>query len=384
MADFSYDRLRRWPDVEAPNLVAADATDRLIIDESAAAVRANPAAVVVVGDRYGALTLAAVALHGATAVRVHQDPLSGELALARNAEEMGLAGSFATHALDAELLDGARVVLLQLPKSLAELHETAEMIATYADPEVVVYAGGRVKHMTPTMNDVLRRCFTDVSATLARQKSRLLVARGPHADVERTFPRRERHEDLDLWVCAHGATFGGTKIDLGTRLLLGFLDRMAPAAATAIDLGCGTGVLAAALARSRPALQVIATDESAAAVASTTATASANGVQDRLTVLRDDAMASFADESADLIMCNPPFHLGTSVHAGTALKLFGSTGRVLRPGGELWTVFNTHLAYRRVLERVVGPTRVVGRDAKFTVTVSRRSAALPRGAAEAR
>ena len=374
MAEFSFDGLRRWPDVEAPNLVAADATDRLIADESAPAVRANPAAVAVIGDRYGALTLAAIAVNGAAGVRVHQDPLSGELALASNAQSAGLGDRYASHRLDAELVGGARVVLLQLPKSLAELLEIAEVVAGHADSDVVVYAGGRVKHMTPTMNEVLRTCFADVSATLARQKSRLLVAREPRPDVEPTYPRREHHDDVDLWVCAHGATFGGTKIDLGTRFLLGFVDRMAPAAARAVDLGCGTGVLATVLARSRPELQVVATDESAAATASATETAAANEVGARVTVLRDDAMASMPDQSVDLIVCNPPFHLGTSVHAGAAIKLFGAARRVLRPGGELWTVFNTHLAYRGALGRIVGQTRVVGRNARFTATVSKNTA----------
>ena len=371
MSEFSFERLRRWPDVEADNLVAADATDRLITDESAAAVRANQSGVAVIGDRYGALALAAAAKNDATLVRVHQDLLSGELALAKNAEAAGLADRSTNHPLNGDLLRGARVVLVQLPKALAELQEIAEVVATHADPDVVVYAGGRLKHMTPTMNHVLRTCFSDVSATLARQKSRVLIARGPRPDVTPTFPRREHHDDLDLWVCAHGAAFGGTKIDIGARFLLGFLDRMAPAAQAAVDLGCGTGVLAAALARSRPELHIVATDDSAAAVASTTETALANDVSGQVTVVRDDAMASMPDGSADLVVCNPPFHLGTSVHAGTAIKLFAAAHRVLRPGGELWTVFNTPLRYRGPLLRTVGPTRVVGRNAKFTVTVSR-------------
>jgi len=58
------------------------------------------------------------------------------------------------------------------------------------------------------------------------------------------------------------------------------------------------------------------------------------------------------------------------VHAGAALKLFDAAGRVLRPGGELWTVFNSHLGYDKQLSRSVGPTTVVGRNARFTVTVS--------------
>ena len=98
----------------------------------------------------------------------------------------------------------------------------------------------------------------------------------------------------------------------------------------------------------------------------------ANGISDRVQILRDDAMSTLPDASVDMIVCNPPFHLGTSVHAGDALKLFGAAGRVLAPGGELWTVFNSHLAYDGQLNRAVGPTRVMGRNAKFTVTVSTR------------
>lgn len=147
---------------------------------------------------------------------------------------------------------------------------------------------------------------------------------------------------------------------------------MHPTAATAVDLGCGTGVIAAALARARPTLSVLATDQSAAAVSSAAATATANELTARVQVLRDDAMSTLPDASVDLILCNPPFHLGTSVHAGAALKLFNAAGRVLAPGGELWTVFNSHLAYDRQLNRAVGPTRVVGRNPKFTVTASTR------------
>jgi len=58
------------------------------------------------------------------------------------------------------------------------------------------------------------------------------------------------------------------------------------------------------------------------------------------------------------------------VHAGLAEKLFVDAARVLRPGGELWTVWNTHLGYRPMLTRIVGSTRQVGRNTKFTVTVS--------------
>ncbi|MFB2557225.1 class I SAM-dependent methyltransferase [Herbiconiux liangxiaofengii] len=384
MPEFSFDALRRYPDVEADNLFAADASDRLILDEALGALEAvrgldGPDAagrgrVVVIGDGYGALTLGAAAVLDLHGIRVHQDSRAGELALAENARrasDIDLTGRFVNLPLGRELLEGARVVLLQLPRSLAELDDVTRAIAAYADPEVVVFAGGRVKHMTPGMNDVLAESFDRVTATLARQKSRVLVATMPREGVTPAPVRREFHAEPEpgLEVCATGGAFAGTKIDIGTRFLLGSLDAMKPDARTAVDLGCGTGVLSAYLARARPDLRVIATDQSAAAVESARQTMEVNGIRN-VEVVQDDALAGFDDGSAELVLLNPPFHQGSTVHAGIALKLFQAAGRVLAPGGELWTVFNSHLAYRAALQRAVGVTRQVDRNAKFTVMVS--------------
>ncbi|MFC6356152.1 class I SAM-dependent methyltransferase [Luethyella okanaganae] len=377
------DALRRFPDVEAANLHAVDAADRLLLDEAAGALSLlGPGELVVVGDHYGGLALAAAALHGLRGIRVHQDPLSGELALSANAEALGLSGSYRSADLDGELFSGARLVLMQLPRGLAALEEIVELIALTAEPSVVVYAGGRIKHMTPAMNDVLSRHFVRVDVSLARQKSRVLragelrrsVVRSPvqGRQLDPVWPRVQFHSDIGMYVAAHGDAFAGTSVDIGTRFLLQHLDDASPEAETAIDLGCGTGILGTALAMRRPAIRVIASDQSAAAVASTLATVRANEVNDRVSVVRDDALGAQASSSAEFIVLNPPFHLGPAVHAGIALKLFEDVGRVLAPEGELWCVWNSHLAYVPVLERLIGSTRQIARNSKFTITASRR------------
>lgn len=367
-----FDRLRRFPDVEAPNLFAVDAADRLILDEAADALAAAPTGtVVVIGDHYGALTAGVALVHGIAGVRVHQDPLTGELALANNARELGFSDAFTSHGLDEKLLSGARVVLMQLPRSLAELAEIAQLIALHADPAVRVFAGGRDKHITPAMNKVLGESFSDVSASRGRQKSRVLKASEPKTDVAITFPMTERLDEFDLDVVAHGAVFAGASLDIGTRLLLENLGKIAvDPLSDVIDLGCGSGILAAAIARKFADVHVIATDQSSAAVASALATATANGVGDRVSGLRDDAVSSLPSASADLVLLNPPFHVGAAVHTGGALKMFEAAGRVLRPGGELWTVHNAHLGYREPLKAAVGPSEAMAKNAKFIVMKS--------------
>lgn len=363
-------RLRRFPDVEAANLQAWDATDSLLLD-TAAEFLPGDGNVTVIGDRYGALTLSLAESQATTtgAVRVHQDLVTGEKALRNNSDTLGIGG-FEQLPLGPSLLAGARLVVMQLPRTLAELEEAADAVARYAEPDVVLLAGGRIKHMSLGMNDVLARCFEDVKPQLARQKSRVLVARTPKLRTRPLpYPIVEENAELGITVCAHGAVFSGTKLDIGTRFLLTFLPKMA-SAAHAVDLGCGTGILAAMYARSHPDAQVTATDRSAAAVASATCTVQANGLSGRIRVLQDDAMESLPEASAGLILLNPPFHLGASVHAGAGIKLFEAAARVLEPGGELWTVFNSHLPYLPALERLVGRTTVQGRNTKFTVARS--------------
>jgi 16S rRNA (guanine1207-N2)-methyltransferase len=366
--DFPYARLRRRPDVEADNLQAHDATDALLVARALALdVRGDDIAVI--GDEYGAITLPLTA-SGRKGVRVHQDLATGRRALALNAADLGLDG-FVPHELDADLLAGVRLVLLQLPKSLAELEEIADAVARWAAPDVVLVAGGRVKHMTLAQNEVLARSFGSVQAERAERKSRLVVASAPRkVPADPPFPVFQRHGDLTL--VAHGGTFAGARLDIGTRVLLDVLDDSAPAAGTVVDLGCGTGALAVSYAAAHPEARVIATDRSAAAVASARATVAANGVAARVSVTHDDAGSELPDASADLVLLNPPFHLGTSVHAGAATRLFEAAARLLGPGGELFTVFNSSLAYRAELTRLVGTTEQLRRTPKFTVTRSVR------------
>ncbi len=382
--DALFARLRRDPDFDAEELLPFDATDHLLLRTVAAdrAVSATPhhlgaGELAVIGDRHGALTLGAATALGATAIRTHQDPLLGELALQQNAEREGLTGSFTSHALGPELLDGARTVLLQLPRGLDALTEIAEAIARWARPEVRVYAGGRVKHMTRGMNDVLGRSFADVSAGLGWRKSRLLFASGPRreAGAHQSFPRWGSDPAIDFDLAAFGATFGGPVLDRGSRLLLGTLASAPSTAERVVDLGCGNGVLAVSAARALPRARVIATDQSTAAVEATRLTSEAAGVADRVEVHREDATDAVSDEWADLILLNPPFHTGATVHAGVAHRLIRACARALAPGGELRLVFNSHLRYRSLVEQEIGPTRQLARDATFTVLSARRRGA---------
>ncbi|GAA1865127.1 methyltransferase [Paeniglutamicibacter psychrophenolicus] len=376
--DFSL--LSRWPDVEDENLHAVDAADRLLLDlASEAGWPAEPGRVVILGDHYGALVLGALDA-GVRGIRVHQDALSGARAIDANAASLmpGLSGEYRQLPPGAELLRGATLVLMALPRSLDALEEMLGFIAEHAEPFVTVMAAGRIKHMNLSMNQVLGSYFGSVTASLGRQKSRVLTATGllPAGQLPATrFPLQQSFPlglAKPLELRAYAQTFGGAKLDPGTRFLLEHLEPPA-GARRAVDLGCGNGTIGTYLAVKHPRLSVHACDQSASAVASTQSTAAANGVGDRVLAVQDDALGTLPAASEQLVVLNPPFHMGNTVHAGIALKLIADAGRVLAPGGELWCVWNSHLGYRSQLEKLVGSTRQVARNPKFTVTVSTKA-----------
>ncbi len=82
-----------------------------------------------------------------------------------------------------------------------------------------------------------------------------------------------------------------------------------------------------------PMAEVIASDQSAAAIAATRLTATAAGVEDRLKLDRADASEAVPTGWADLVLLNPPFHVGATVHAGVGQRLIRSCAGALAPGG---------------------------------------------------
>lgn len=275
-----------------------------------------------------------------------------------------IPGGLRASALDAEGLAGADAVWMRLPKSLAALDQIAGLVAVHADPGVRLVAGGRVKHMTRSQNEVLARHFGKVHASLGRQKSRVLHASGP---LPGPMPGVERRhdDDTDIEVLAFPGTFAGAGIDIGTRLLVPHLADVTQGRVH--DLGCGNGTIATLLACD-PARQVSASDVSACAVASTRATAEANGVH--IAVRQAAGLAHLANHSLDAIVTNPPFHVGTTKESAPTLEMFADAARVLRPSGEFWCVFNSHLPWRARLRELVGPTRVIDQNRNFTVVMS--------------
>ena len=359
-----------------------DPVARLLLDEAGT----PPGRVLVVDDVGGALTRHLIGL--GTDVRAWCDDLRDERAVPADVRTPPPTPA-----------DDWRpdLVLWRLPKGMGALEDIAERLSGVLPADGRVLAGGRTKHMTQGQNEVLARSFEDVSASLGRQKCRVLRATGPRRPV-RSWPRRGLVGEAGLTVVAHGGVFSTHRLDDGTRLLLQSLGRTgaagggrrgrargrgggllaggggarggggvagAGAGRRALDLGSGSGIIAAWLAAR--GWVVDASDVSTDAVASTLLTAEANG----LTVAARRSEGLEGSSGYDLIASNPPFHRGPEKDSTATLAMIREASVALAPGGEFWLVFNSHLPYLPELRRHVGPTEVVVQDRHYLVTRSR-------------
>lgn len=280
-----------------------------------------------------------------------------------------------------DVLKDVATVLYRLARPLEALEELAWQVAAWADPQVLLLAGQLQRHLNFSMNTVLANVFTDVSASRGYYKARALRAASPKALTGHAPPRIPRKNSVtvgseSLELRAYGLTFGAAKLDPGTRLLLealtrGGLDSFVPGS-TAVDLGCGNGTIAAVVAKTTQSVAIIASDDSASAVRSTEATLAANNLGG-VELMHQSGLGTLEDASVNTIVLNPPFHKGTEITGDIAHFLFAEAGRVLKPHGILWTVFNVSRRYQKALVKLVGPTEQIARDSRFIVTRSQKA-----------
>ena len=157
--------------------------------------------------------------------------------------------------------------------------------------------------------------------------------------------------------------FAAGKLDPGTRVLLhalaerGALERSK--GERVLDLGCGTGVLGTTAAAA--GAEVVAVDDDFLAVRSTQRSAALQEVA--LYAVHSDLDARLRwDDAFQIVLCNPPFHVGTQVRLDVSQAFARAAQRRLVAGGELWLVANRALPYERWLDRWAHVETVADRD----------------------
>ena len=145
-----------------------------------------------------------------------------------------------------------------------------------------------------------------------------------------------------LTIHHHPLVYSPGRADPATRLLAANLPVRG---GRWLDLGCGSGILAAVAAQA-PDRAVTAIDWSYAAVETTAATLAANDLPGDV-VLADGIPPDL--EPFDVIVCYPPFHVGLRVSHLPGERLLDSARAALAPDGELVVVLTAAQSPARLL-----------------------------------
>jgi 16S rRNA (guanine1207-N2)-methyltransferase len=269
-----------------------------------------------------------------------------------------------------ELLEGLfDLVLIKVPKTLALLEDELIRLRPYLTASTQVMVAGMIKTLPPSVWKLLERLIGPTTTSLARKKARLIFA-SPDAALTvppSPYPVSYRLENTDYVISNHANVFSRDSLDIGTRFFLQHLP-VRQDACDIIDLGCGNGLVGLIAAERSPAATVHFVDESFMAVASARDNFQRAFGQQRVATFRvGDGLMEVEADSADLILCNPPFHQQNTVGDQVAVSMFKQSQRVLRKGGELWVIGNRHLDYHRYLSRLFGSHTVIAANSKFIV-----------------
>jgi 16S rRNA G1207 methylase RsmC len=366
-------QLRCYPSRSEEPLVAWCSADSLLLDETHR--QGLPGSdILVVNDAHGALC---VALQPQA---LWTDSALSSLALRHNERVNKRAQTPLIWSTEIPTFI-PKLVVLRIPKQLPYFEYQLAQLGRLLPQGTPVLAAGMDKHLSPRTAEILERHIGPTHRHRGQRKARLFTAVSDERltqDRAQSWDKPETsayHCDvLQAELHAFPNVFSREKLDIGTRFLLEQFHRIAPAESL-IDLACGNGVVGLAAFRQGLASKVSFCDESAMAIRSARLNVSRIFPleQDKFSFHHGDGLLEYNDTAAELILCNPPFHLQHTVDEFAGRHLLKQCSRHLQPQGRLYLVANKHLNYLPTLKRTFERVEKLVTNAKFNIFLAQKA-----------
>ena len=369
--------LQRYPLVNnQPGLQAWNAADELLLQHvhehtqraslNSDDTPSKPITLLILNDQFGAL---------ATHLNELQPHVSSDSYLGQRATEINLAlnqiAPEQVTIIDSLTTPSIRFdwVVIKVPKTLALLEDQLYRLRHCITANTKIVGSAMVKDIHSSTLNLFESILGKTTTSLAKKKARLIFCEPSQplidSDKPSPYPSRYTLENTDWTVCNHANVFSRQKLDIGTRLFLQQIEAL-PKAEHIIDLGCGNGILGCLAGNSQANAAITFTDESFMAIASAKHNSASILSENQTThFCVDDSLTSQADNCADLILNNPPFHQQSVIGDHIAWQMFKDAQRVLKPNGELWVIGNRHLNYHAKLKKLFGNCRTIATNNKF-------------------
>lgn len=276
-------------------------------------------------------------------------------------------------------VDQASVALATIriaPDKLGVQMAVAEAFRALAIGGRILLAGANDEGAKPAAR-LLEQVFGQVRLDAQHSGCRLLSAVKSHLapadDAVFTLPWLEADRFHEFPVTA-----GGTTFTLATRPGVFSWEHLDEAAGIladvmriddgdhVLDLGCGAGVLGVVAARQTPNGQVLLLDADADAVRCARRTAWLAGCTN-VDVAASDVTAAAGDRQFDVVVSNPPFHLGKGTELAIPRAFIEQAYDRLAPGGRLYLVANRTLPYEQLIAERFGDVRTAHDGRRFKV-----------------
>lgn len=362
--------LSRYPENKNDPLRAWDAADEYLLNYLAGQFGSEKTLnILILNDSFGALVVA-LAPHVVTVwTDSHLSEEGIRLNLVKNSQSVDKIKIINSLETPEGYYD---VVIIKIPKTLATLEDQLARIRFTLQPKTQIIGAAMVKAIHTSTLSLFEKYIGTTHTSLAKKKARLIHCQLDEKiePIKTPYPTTYSLEGTEYTIINHANVFSRERIDIGTRFFLQHLPKDEKYR-TIIDLGCGNGVVGLLAAAINPQSNLIFLDESYMAVASAQENFNSAFGDSRQAIIQvSNSLQGIANDTADLILLNPPFHQQHAVSDGMAWNMFQQSRDVLKQNGELWIVGNRHLGYHVKLKKLFGNCEAIVGNNKFVILKS--------------
>ena len=351
--------LKRYPHRKGETLQAWDSADELIL-EHLSGIDLVGKRILILCDQFGALSSALRGLQ----ITTYTDSYVSARAIQLNTQ--GKVNPINNLGQLSETYD---YVLIRIPKTMSFFEDILCHLSGHLDTNSKIICGSMLKHLAKSSFDLLGKIIGDTSTSLAKKKARLVFVDFKRSKVVSPYPKSVAMEGFRAPFSHESNLFSGEKLDIGTRFLLEHLP--SGISGTILDLGSGNGIVGIAAKKINPKAQIIFCDDSAMAIKSSEANYGSL-FQDHAHYEWTNCYENQSAESVDLVLCNPPFHQGTTIGDFIAWQMFQDAHYVLKKGGRIRVIGNSHLLYQQSLKKIFGGFQILATNQKFMIVDSQK------------